>query len=153
MIVLSCLMTVLGRVVVCFVLASVCVLIVTSAGSILEPKPVFESCVCIVFLVSPLCVACNVFRNISLRVCQCIFVCTCESSHIYAVWQQKWFSFLTTKDMSSHRTIRRLLVCHHGTHARHGDKLKNNCPAGNFNNPIGNSRCNRSNMIGHHHPH
>ena len=71
----SCLMTVLGRVVVCFVLARVCVLIVTSAGS------VFESCVCVVCLVSPLCVACSVFGNISQ--CWCIFVCACESSHMY----------------------------------------------------------------------
>ena len=77
----SCLMTVLGCVVVCFVLVRVCVHIVTSAGSVSEPKPVFESCVCVVCLVSPLCVACSVFGNISQ--CLCIFVCVCESSHIY----------------------------------------------------------------------
>ena len=79
----SCLMTVLGRVVVCFVLARVCVLIVTSVRSVSEPKPVFESCVCVLCLVSPLCVACSVFGNISQ--CWCIFVCACESSHICCV--------------------------------------------------------------------
>ena len=38
-------------------------------------------CLCCVLGV-PLCVACSVFGNISQ--CLCIFVCVCESSHIYA---------------------------------------------------------------------
>ena len=84
----SCLMTVLGRVVVCFVLARVCVLIVTSAGSVSEPKPVFESCICVVCLVSPLCVACSVFRNISL----CQFV-LCDNKNDSLFSQQKIYEF------------------------------------------------------------